>query len=51
MTDTGKVRVDLSGAPQAMLAMLYGKAVDAARHVPRIREDERSARHVKHAKP
>ena len=29
MTDTDKVHVDLSGAPQTMLATLYGKALDA----------------------
>ena len=29
MTDTRKVHVDLSGAPQTMLATLYGKALDA----------------------
>ena len=29
MTDTDKVHVDLSGAPQTMLATLYAKALDA----------------------
>jgi O-methyltransferase involved in polyketide biosynthesis len=29
VTDTSKVRVDLSGAPQTMLATLYAKALDA----------------------
>lgn len=29
MTDTGKIPVDLSGAPQTMLATLYAKALDA----------------------
>ena len=29
MTDTDKVHIDLSGAPQTMLATFYAKALDA----------------------
>ena len=34
MTDTDKVHVDLSGAPQTMLATFYAKALDAGLEHP-----------------